>query len=38
MKDGVTEWFYLPENIFNFMLRNKESFNEYDFAGCKRLK
>ena len=33
-KDGVTEWFYLPEDIFNFMLRNKESFNEYHFAGC----
>ena len=26
MKDGVTEWFHLPENVFNFMLRNKESF------------
>lgn len=25
-KDGVTEWFHLPENMFNFMLRNKESF------------
>lgn len=37
MKDGVTEWFYLPENIFNFMLRNKESFNEYDFASCEGL-
>lgn len=26
MKDGATEWFFLPENIFNLMLRNKESF------------
>ena len=37
MKDGATEWFFIPDELFNFMLRNKESFDEYDFAGCKGL-